>query len=123
MLFRQLVLVACSGFGAVFAGPIQNPHLVLPHDAPTHKQAVENIFLESWAAYKYEIFSITTQRILTFELLRQFAFGHDDLTPVSKSFVDGRNGWGASVVDAMSTMVCRYWLSLYCIILTCWVNP
>lgn len=37
---------------------------------------------------------------------RKFAFGHDDVTPVSKSFTDGRNGWGASIVDAMSTLVC-----------------
>ena len=41
-------------------------------------------------------------------VLREFAFGHDDLTPVSKSFTDGRNGWGASVVDAMTTMVCSF---------------
>ncbi|KAJ7269965.1 glycoside hydrolase family 47 protein [Mycena rebaudengoi] len=31
----------------------------------------------------------------------QFAFGHDNLLPVTKSFSDGRNGWGASIVDAM----------------------
>ena len=35
---------------------------------------------------------------------RKFAFGHDDLEPVSKSFNDGRNGWGATIIDAMSTM-------------------
>jgi len=86
MFFRQFVLVACSGIGTIVAGPVQNPHLSLPHDAATHQQAVVNIFLESWAAYK------------------EFAFGHDDLTPVSESFTDGRNGWGASIVDAMSTM-------------------
>jgi len=26
--------------------------------------------------------------------LREFAFGHDDLSPLSKGFSDGRNGWG-----------------------------
>ncbi|TCD65742.1 maturation of Asn-linked oligosaccharides protein [Steccherinum ochraceum] len=86
MQFRQLVLLACVGAGSVFAGPIQNRHLVLPKDAATHKQAVEKIFLDSYAAYK------------------QFAFGHDDLEPVSETFTDGRNGWGASIVDAMTTM-------------------
>lgn len=41
-------------------------------------------------------------------LIRQCAWGHDDLTPESKSFYDGRNGWGSSIVDALGTMVrCR----------------
>lgn len=35
---------------------------------------------------------------------RKFAFGHDDLQPVSMTFNDGRNGWGASIVDGMTTM-------------------
>ncbi|KAH8101109.1 glycoside hydrolase family 47 protein [Cristinia sonorae] len=87
MFLRQLALIiASSAVLAVLAGPVQNPHLVLPRDAAVHKQAVQNIFLESYAAYK------------------EFAFGHDDLTPISKSFTDGRNGWGASIVDAMSTL-------------------
>ncbi|KAK0232609.1 glycoside hydrolase family 47 protein [Armillaria fumosa] len=30
--------------------------------------------------------------------------GHDNLTPKTRSYSDGRNGWGASVIDAMSTM-------------------
>ena len=35
----------------------------------------------------------------------KFAFGHDSLLPVSASFIDDRNGWGATIVDAMGTMV------------------
>ena len=35
---------------------------------------------------------------------REFAYPHDDLTPISETFTDGRNGWGASVVDALTTM-------------------
>ncbi len=38
---------------------------------------------------------------------REFAFPHDDLTPLSESFTDGRNGFGASAVDALSTLVCE----------------
>jgi len=38
-------------------------------------------------------------------VFRKFAFGHDDLSPTSESFTDGRNGWGASIVDALDTMV------------------
>lgn len=36
---------------------------------------------------------------------RKYAWGHDDLTPLSKGYFDGRNGWGASIVDAMTTLV------------------
>ncbi len=38
---------------------------------------------------------------------RKFAFGHDEVTPLSQGFSDPRNGWGATIVDAMSTMVRR----------------
>ncbi|KAI0078383.1 glycoside hydrolase family 47 protein [Panus rudis PR-1116 ss-1] len=91
MSFRRLAILAslaCSldFFPGVFGANVQNPFLRLPSDAPTHRQAVVDIFLESYSAYK------------------EFAFGHDDLTPVSKSFTDGRNGWGASIVDALSTL-------------------
>ncbi|KAI0070112.1 seven-hairpin glycosidase [Panus rudis PR-1116 ss-1] len=70
----------------VIAGPVQNPSLKLPSDAHIHRQAVQDIFTDSYAAYK------------------KYAFGHDDLRPVNRSFIDGRNGWGASIVDALSTM-------------------
>ena len=39
---------------------------------------------------------------------RKFAFGHDEVTPLSQGYSDPRNGWGATIVDAMSTMVCRF---------------
>ena len=37
---------------------------------------------------------------------REFAFGHDEVAPLSQKPLDPRNGWGATIVDAMSTMVC-----------------
>lgn len=36
---------------------------------------------------------------------REYAFRHDEVAPISGSFSDPRNGWGATIVDAMSTMV------------------
>ncbi|KAJ7512675.1 glycoside hydrolase family 47 protein [Mycena galericulata] len=42
--------------------------------------------------------------VTSYDAYREFAWGHDDLSPVSESFSDGRNGWGASIVDAMPTM-------------------
>ncbi|KAG7448703.1 glycoside hydrolase family 47 protein [Guyanagaster necrorhizus] len=71
---------------AAIAGPVQKAGLTLPEDACTHRDAVQEIFEESYAAYK------------------KYAFGHDDLSPVSESFSDGLGGWGASIVDAMDTM-------------------
>ncbi|KAK7681465.1 hypothetical protein QCA50_015557 [Cerrena zonata] len=64
---------------------VQAPFINLPPDAHMHQQAVVNMLLDSYQAYK------------------KFAFPHDDLTPISKSFFDGRNGWGATIVDAMTT--------------------
>jgi hypothetical protein len=37
---------------------------------------------------------------------RKFAFGHDEVAPLSQQPSDPRNGWGATIVDAMNTMVC-----------------
>ena len=37
---------------------------------------------------------------------RKFAFGHDEVAPLSQQPLDPRNGWGATIVDAMGTMVC-----------------
>lgn len=36
---------------------------------------------------------------------RKYAWGHDDLLPVSESYSDDLDGWGASIVDALDTMV------------------
>ncbi|KAM5534000.1 hypothetical protein V8D89_012320 [Ganoderma adspersum] len=83
-LRRSIVALACMSGG--LAASIQDPDLALPSDAATHRQNVKNIFLTSWDAYM------------------EYAYPHDDLTPISKSWTDGRNGWGASLVDALSTL-------------------
>lgn len=35
----------------------------------------------------------------------QYALGHDELKPVSKGFKDPFGGWGASLVDGLSTLL------------------
>ncbi|KAJ6595756.1 seven-hairpin glycosidase [Mycena vulgaris] len=65
---------------------VQKAGLVVPPAYGNRRDDAEKLFVTSYNAYK------------------EFAFGHDDLSPVSKSFSDGRNGWGASLVDAMPTM-------------------
>ncbi|KAK0489042.1 glycoside hydrolase family 47 protein [Armillaria novae-zelandiae] len=69
----------------VQASSVQKDGLTLPDSVTNYRDAVKDIFQTSYTAYK------------------TYAWGHDDLTPESKSFYDGRNGWGASIVDAMST--------------------
>ncbi|KAN0117545.1 glycoside hydrolase family 47 protein [Hyaloscypha variabilis] len=75
------------------------PSLALPHDKPPDKRAdnhqgmvdreradaVKAAFVHAWTGYK------------------KYAFPHDELHPVSNSFSDSRNGWGASAIDAFST--------------------
>jgi mannosyl-oligosaccharide alpha-1,2-mannosidase len=61
--------------------------LVVPNKYASNRAAAEKIFTTTYAAYK------------------EFAFGHDELLPVSKSFTDDLGGWGASLVDAMGTML------------------
>ncbi|KAJ6597000.1 glycoside hydrolase family 47 protein [Mycena vulgaris] len=80
--FLGLLSVSESALG----GKVQKSNLILPHTARAHRDAVEKIFVTSYEAYK------------------EYAFGHDDLQPESKTFNDGRNGWGASIIDAMTTM-------------------
>ncbi|KAJ7243612.1 glycoside hydrolase family 47 protein [Mycena haematopus] len=65
---------------------VQRPGLVVPPEYTSRRDDAKKLFTTSYDAYK------------------QFAFGHDDLSPVSLGFSDGRNGWGASIVDAMFIM-------------------
>ncbi|KNZ78348.1 Mannosyl-oligosaccharide alpha-1,2-mannosidase 1B [Termitomyces sp. J132] len=84
----------------------QNPNLSLPPGSYESRDAVVVMFKRSYESYR----------------LVKYAWGHDDLLPLNnsmslqhlgtprlnltvfKGFTDTRNGWGATIVDAMSTM-------------------
>jgi mannosyl-oligosaccharide alpha-1,2-mannosidase len=83
-VFTAALIASCSV--NVLAQTVQKSGLTLPGSAAANKAKAQQLFTDSYAAYK------------------TYAFGHDDLTPVSKSFIDERNGWGASIIDAMGTM-------------------
>lgn len=70
---------------SVNAANIQKPGLVQPSDSATHAQDAINVFSAAYADYK------------------RYAWGHDSLAPISKTAIDDRNGWGATIVDAMTT--------------------
>ncbi|KAI7879575.1 seven-hairpin glycosidase [Lichtheimia hyalospora FSU 10163] len=50
-------------------------------------EVIKNAFRHAWNGYN------------------QYAFGHDELRPVSNGTNDSRNGWGASIFDALDTMI------------------
>ncbi|KAF9445727.1 glycoside hydrolase family 47 protein [Macrolepiota fuliginosa MF-IS2] len=85
LLFTTALAVALSS-PFVVAGPVQKDGIAVPPNMAGNRDAVKQIFMDSYEAYK------------------QDAWGHDDLAPLSKGFVDSRNGWGATIVDGMSTM-------------------
>lgn len=72
-------------FYTVTARSIQKPGLQLPPDAPANAQQVVDIFKSAYGSYK------------------TFAWGHDSLAPLTRGFIDDRNGWGATIVDSLST--------------------
>ncbi|KAG1753648.1 glycoside hydrolase family 47 protein [Suillus paluster] len=83
--FRRWFLAALAA-SVVTAEQVQKSGLQLPASAAAHQEAVKDLFVTSYEAYQ------------------TYAWGHDDLLPISKKYFDGRNGWGASIADAMGTM-------------------
>lgn len=51
------------------------------------QRMVRNAFIRSWEGYKAH------------------AWGHDELSPISNSSADPFNGWGATIVDALDTLL------------------
>ncbi|KAF9226076.1 glycoside hydrolase family 47 protein [Gyrodon lividus] len=70
----------------VHGEPVQKQNLQLPEGAASQREAIVGLFVDSYEAYM------------------KYAWGHDDLLPVSETYTDERNGWGASIADAMSTL-------------------
>ncbi|KAK0442307.1 glycoside hydrolase family 47 protein [Desarmillaria tabescens] len=88
---RWTVVLSILSFlsaGPVQVSAMQKAGLALPDPvlASKYRDLVKDIFRTSYAAYK------------------QYAWGHDNLASKSRSYSDARNGWGASIIDAMSTM-------------------
>ncbi|CAE6493700.1 unnamed protein product [Rhizoctonia solani] len=82
----MLVYTILSYVAIAQAWTIQKPDLELPSEAVAKRQDAIDLFTGAYADYK------------------ENAWGHDSLAPLSKTFIDDRNGWGATIVDAMSTM-------------------
>lgn len=86
MLQRVLILFLSLTVTIANAGLIQKTGLTLPSSASSNAQLVVSTFQSAYNDYK------------------TYAWKHDDLKPKSKGASDPRNGWGATIFDAMTTM-------------------
>ncbi|KAN0109003.1 glycoside hydrolase [Russula decolorans] len=87
------------------AGRVQLPGLTVPPSAAADRASVVQIFNESYNAYRCgrDIYAIVPKP--EFDVCpRKYAFGHDEVAPLSQQPLDPRNGWGATIVDGMGTM-------------------
>ena len=119
MVFVGRVTIALALAGTAFSASVtvQNPNIVLPSSAAANQAAVVQIFTESYNAYKFvELAQQFVILLLIYcQNFREFAFGHDDLSPLTQGkwkpvnfyyhsfdrldfmnsgFSDGLGGWG-----------------------------
>ncbi|KAM6497603.1 glycoside hydrolase family 47 protein [Amanita muscaria] len=89
MQLRILTAITCMAVcsNIAFAEPVQKPDIQLPATAPNDREAVKQLFRNSYEVY------------------RKYAFGHDEVAPQQQSAIDPLNGWGGSIVDGLGTMV------------------
>ncbi|ELU41720.1 glycoside hydrolase family 47 protein [Rhizoctonia solani AG-1 IA] len=82
-------LIHCYSFlQATYKGLTYTPtlHKNPRPDAAENAQHVIEIFKSAYQSYRIS------------------AWGHDSLAPLTNGYVDDRNGWGATIVDSLSTM-------------------
>ncbi|CDS03956.1 hypothetical protein LRAMOSA06911 [Lichtheimia ramosa] len=77
----SVFLFSISGFAASAADTKSN------NSPDPRTEVIKNAFRHAWNGYN------------------QYAFGHDELKPVTNGTNDSRNGWGASIFDALDTMI------------------
>ncbi|CAE6459936.1 unnamed protein product [Rhizoctonia solani] len=93
----KLACISCPNFGwktafvlttlrVISARSIQKSDLQLPPDAAENARHTIEMFKSAYQSYK------------------SFAWGHDSLAPLTNGYIDDRNGWGATIVDSLSTM-------------------
>ncbi|KAG0164575.1 maturation of Asn-linked oligosaccharides protein [Apophysomyces sp. BC1034] len=81
--FTALILQA----GLTGAAPTSQQWLKSCTSSNERSEAVKGAFSHAYGGYK------------------KYAWGHDELLPVTRNYSDSRNGWGATIVDALDTML------------------
>jgi hypothetical protein len=110
LFLRAVGLAAVAALAQ--AGSVQVPGLTVPPSSAEDRASVVKIFNNSYIAYRCanetsDVFFSIYLRPEIVGCRSNFAFGHDEVAPLSQQPLDPRNGWGATIVDAMGTMVCR----------------
>ncbi|EAU89371.2 alpha-mannosidase 1 [Coprinopsis cinerea okayama7 len=84
----SLLLALSASPRLALGGFIQYAELArnVPLTAPHYRDMVRQVFIDGYSVYQ------------------QYALGHDVVNPVSQDFSDDRNGWGATIIDSLSTM-------------------
>jgi len=73
----------------ILGGLVQSQNLNFPPeiDATANLNNIKQIFADSYAVYK------------------KYAFTHDEVAPIGETFIDDRDGWAATMIDALDTML------------------
>ncbi|EJT97969.1 seven-hairpin glycosidase [Dacryopinax primogenitus] len=72
---------------------------------PTNARRVQHPNLPHTALMRTRAAEVRQTFEQAFEDYRLYAWGHDELAPLTMRGYDTRNGWGATIVDSMSTML------------------
>ena len=88
MVFVGRITIALALAGTAFSASVtvQNPNIVLPSSAAANQAAVVQIFTESYNAYKFVQLAqqFVILLLIYWQNFREFAFGHDDLSPLTQ---------------------------------------
>ncbi|KAI5779124.1 glycoside hydrolase [Geopyxis carbonaria] len=84
---RGLLLAGLLATQTAFALPTSSENGPLVKRTTVRGDAIKEAFLHSWAGYK------------------KYAWGSDELLSVSNTGGNSRNGWGASIADALTTAI------------------
>ncbi|KZT58231.1 glycoside hydrolase family 47 protein [Calocera cornea HHB12733] len=72
---------------------------------PANARRVQHPNLRQTAHMKTRAEEVKRAFVEAFEDYRTFAWGHDEVAPMTQRYSDTRNGWGATIVDSLSTMI------------------
>jgi len=73
----------------ILGGLVQSQSLEFPPeiDATANQDTIKQIFTDSYAVYK------------------KYAFTHDEVAPISETSIDDYDGWAATIIDSLDTML------------------
>lgn len=84
--------------------PPQTPHVQFPFADPTrHSGMVHNESRDAVLAYRQRL--VRNAFLRSWQGYKDYAWGADELCPVSRKASNNFNGWGATIIDALDTLL------------------